>query len=143
MSQATDSPNVTRLSFSSAGAVRRRPSGPQSLFLPTGTPNQVEINWGAIGLDPAEMEDGLRPALPTRPLPLAQAIGTGFVPTIYHPERTAEYTRFERLIRKAKTTPAEALIHAERVIHYRHVRASEKRRRAELRSPQWFLEAAE
>jgi hypothetical protein len=40
------------------------------------------------------------PSLPASPRPLAQSIGSGFMPVIYHPERTAEYTRFERIIRK-------------------------------------------
>lgn len=110
-------PNTSRISFASAGAVRARPS----VALPD---------------DPV-------PVLPTKPMPLVQRLGNGFVPVIYHPERTTEYTRFERLIRKSKATPAEALRHAERVIWYRQRRANEKRRREELRSPRFFLEAAE
>jgi hypothetical protein len=86
------------------------------------------------------------PALPASPRPLAQSIGSGFVPVIYHPERNAEYTRFERIrgLRKAKATPAEALAYAERALHYRTIRANEKRRHIEaIEHPHYFLEAAE
>lgn len=75
--------------------------------------------------------------------PLAQASGTGFVPTIYHPERVAEYLRHERFPRKAKASPDEALAYASRVIWYRQRRANEKRRHLEGLSHPRFLEAAE
>jgi hypothetical protein len=83
---------------------------------------------------------------PTKPLPIAQPIGTGWMPVIYHPERTVEYLRFERFPRKAKLTGAEALRYAAHTIHYRQIRKAEKRRRVEaLAHPNYFrfLQAAE
>lgn len=68
---------------------------------------------------------------PRKPFPVAQRIGNAFVPVIFHPDRGPEYLRFKRYPRKAKATPAEAIEYARRVIHYRHVRAAEKRRKLE------------
>jgi hypothetical protein len=79
------------------------------------------------------------PTLPTRPLPLACCVGTGFVPVIYHSTRVAEYLRHERLIRKAKTSADEALAYAARVIWHRQRRAADKRRKLEaLSHPRYF-----
>jgi hypothetical protein len=50
------------------------------------------------------------------------------VPVVYHPSREA---RFEPFPRKARTSPAEALAYATRVIWHRQRRAAEKRRRIE------------
>jgi hypothetical protein len=120
MGQADSIPNTSRLSFSSAGALP--PQARARLEAPT--------------------PEG--PALPASPRPLAQSIGSGFMPVIYHPERTAEYLRFERIIRKAKATPDEALTYAGRVIWYRERQAADKRRHLEaLQHPRYFLEAAE
>jgi hypothetical protein len=66
------------------------------------------------------------------------------MPAIYHPERKAEYLRFERFPRKAKLTGAEALRYAAHTIHYRQIRDNEKRRRREaVDHPHYFLQAAE
>jgi hypothetical protein len=82
----------------------------------------------------------------TKPIPLAQASGSGFVPVIYHPDRGAEYLRVQRFPRKAKATGAEAYAYAARVIWYRQTRAAEKHRRIiGLSHPRFhfFLQAAE
>jgi hypothetical protein len=68
------------------------------------------------------------------PLPLAQPIGTGWIPVIYRPDRAAEYLRFERFIRKTKATGEEACAYAAQVIWHRQRRAAEKRRRLEALS---------
>jgi hypothetical protein len=65
-------------------------------------------------------------------LPLAQPIGSGWMPVIYHPARIAEYLRFERFPRKAKATGEEALAYAARVLWWRNRREREKRRRLEI-----------
>jgi hypothetical protein len=78
--------------------------------------------------------DCRRPSPQPRLLPLAQPIGSGWMPVIYHPTRIAEYLRFERFPRKAKVTGAEAMAYAERVVWYRECRAAEKRRRIEALS---------
>jgi hypothetical protein len=90
------------------------------------------------------------PALPTRPMPIAQLLGSGWMPAIYYPDRTVEYLRFERFPRKAKATSTEALLYAGRVLWYREHRAAEKRRRLEATvHPHYlaylrpYLEAAE
>jgi hypothetical protein len=80
------------------------------------------------------------PALPTTPRAIAQSVGSGFVPTIYHPEGKSEATRFERLLRKAKATPEAALRHAERVIHFRMIRTNEAKRRLAAISDPWWVE---
>jgi hypothetical protein len=71
------------------------------------------------------------PLLLTRPTPVAHRVGNGFVPVIFHPDRGTEYLRNERYPRKAKASAVEAIEYARRVIHYRRVRAAEKRRRRE------------
>jgi len=79
-------------------------------------------------------------------MPLAQPIGSGWwCPTIYHPERTAEYLRFCRFRRKAKATAEEALRYAERALFYQERRKADKCRKLEaLSHPRYvFLEAAE
>jgi hypothetical protein len=82
--------------------------------------------------------------LPTRPLPLAQPIGTGWIPAIYHAERSTEYTRFERFQRKAKLTADEALRYAAHTIHFRQIRKADKRRKIEaISDPRWLAIAAE
>jgi hypothetical protein len=76
--------------------------------------------------------------------PIAAWRGAAFVPVVYHPNRVAEYLRHERFPRKAKATGDEALAYAARVIWYRQMRASEKRRRREATAhPRYFLQAAE
>ena len=60
------------------------------------------------------------------PMPVACRVGNAFVPVIFHPDRGPE-----RLPRKAKATPDEALAYAARVLWYRQMRAAEKRRRLE------------
>jgi hypothetical protein len=86
-------------------------------------------------------------ALPTRPMPVAGRIGTGFVPAIYHPERTAEWLRFERFPRKAKATGAEAVAYATKVLAWReHFAAYKRQRREATAHPRWlryFSQAAE
>lgn len=64
-----------------------------------------------------------------RPLPIARVMGSGYMPVIYHPERKAEYLRFEVFARKTKATPNEALRYASRVIWYRAKRAADAARR--------------
>ena len=63
--------------------------------------------------------------------PFVIQVGSGFVPVVYHPSRDTPYLRMERLPRKAKSNPDEALAYAARVIWYRQMRAAEKRRRLE------------
>jgi hypothetical protein len=76
-------------------------------------------------------------------MPIAQPVGTGWMPVIYHPNRP-EYVTFERFPRKAKSTGTEALRYAARVIWYRQLRKAEKRRRQEAKwHPRYFAEAAE
>jgi hypothetical protein len=114
-----NSPNTTipsRISFASAGAVRAGPRPVETIS-----------------------EEAPPLPLPASPRPLAQSIGSGFMPVIYHPERTAEYLRFERIIRKAKATPEAALAYAERVLWYRARRAAEKRRHLEATVHPRFL----
>jgi len=65
-------------------------------------------------------------------MPIAQPLGSGWVPAIYHPERIPEYLRFERFPRKAKLTGTEALRYAGRVLWYRQRRENEKRRKLEI-----------
>ena len=79
------------------------------------------------------------------PLPLAQPIGTGWMPVIYHAERKVDWLQFERFPRKVNATGAEALAHATRVIWYRGRRAADKRRRLDaITHPRYaFLQAAE
>jgi hypothetical protein len=72
---------------------------------------------------------------PTRPLPLAQPFHGGFMPVIYHPERTTEWLRFERFPRKTKATGVEAFAYAARVIWWRQRREADKRRRIEAIDP--------
>ena len=85
--------------------------------------------------------------LPNRLMPLAQPLGSGWMPVIYHPTRTVEYLRFARYPRKTKASADEALAYAARVIWYRTIRANEKRRRLEAtvhpRFLRYFSEAAE
>src|SRR5258708_13374129 len=69
------------------------------------------------------------------PMPVACRVGNGFVPVIFHPDRGPE-----RLPRKAKATPDEALAYAARVLWYRQMRAAEKRRRLEAISHPWWVE---
>jgi hypothetical protein len=77
-------------------------------------------------------------------MPIAQPVGTGWMPVIYHPGRKTEYLRFERFPRKAKLTGTEALRHAGRVLWYRERRENEKRRRREaVDHPHYFMQAAE
>jgi hypothetical protein len=70
----------------------------------------------------------------TGPTPVVHRVGNAFVPVIYHPDRDAEYLRNERYPRKAKASAVEAIEYARRVIHYRRIRAAEKRRRLEALS---------
>jgi hypothetical protein len=81
------------------------------------------------------------PLILTGPTPVAHRVRNAFVPVIYHPDRGAEYLRNERYPRKAKATAAEAIEYARRVIHYRHVRAAEKRRRREAIDPRLAVAA--
>jgi hypothetical protein len=74
-------------------------------------------------------------------MPIAQPAGSGWVPVIYHPERKAEYLRFERFPRKAKLTGTEALRYAGRVLNYRQTRENEKRRRLEAIDPRLVADA--
>jgi len=81
---------------------------------------------------------------PVGPFPLAQPIGTGWMPVIYHSARAAEYLRFERFPRKTKPTAVEALTYATRALWYRQRRAADKRRRIEAMTHSPFaLQAAE
>ena len=76
--------------------------------------------------------------------PFVIQVGSGFVPVVYHPSRDTPYLRMERLRRKAKSNPKEALAYAARVIWYRQMRAAEKRRHLEAIShPRYYPEAAE
>src|SRR5258708_33984551 len=72
--------------------------------------------------------------------PLVLQVGSGFVPAIYHPSRETPHLRMERLWRKAKSNPDEALAYAARVLWYRQMRAAEKRRRLEAISHPWWVE---
>ncbi len=81
--------------------------------------------------------------LPTRPLPVVCRVGTGFVPAIYHGERSTEWLRWERFPRNTKLTGDEALAYASRVLWYRQTREAAKQRRLEALAPRYFLEAAE
>ena len=72
--------------------------------------------------------------------PFVIQVGSGFVPVVYHPSRDTPYLRMERLPRKAKSNPDEALAYAARVIWYRQMRAAEKRRRLEAISHPWWVE---
>jgi len=83
--------------------------------------------------------DNLSPALPTSPRPLAQKLGTGFVPAIYHPERATEYLRFERFVRKTKISAQDALEYATRALWYRQTRAAAKLRKIEIISDPKYL----
>jgi len=69
------------------------------------------------------------------PMPVASRVGNGFVPVIFHPDRGPE-----RLPRKAKATPDEAITYAARVIWYRQIRTNEARRRLAAISDPWWLE---
>src|SRR5258706_6367322 len=69
------------------------------------------------------------------PTPVACCVGNGFVPVIFHPDRGPE-----RLPRKAKATPDEAIAYAARVIWYRQIRTNEARRRLAAISDPWWLE---
>jgi len=86
-------------------------------------------------------------ARPARPYAMAQAIGSGFMPVIFHPERTVY--RFECKRRKIKATPEAAIQYAERVLWWRQLRDNAKRRRREATADPWWrnavhkLEAAE
>jgi hypothetical protein len=80
---------------------------------------------------------------PTRAMPIAQPVGSGWLPVIYHPERTVEHLRFERFPRKAKATGTEALRYAGRVLAWREHFEGFKRRRREATVHPRFLEAAE
>ncbi len=75
--------------------------------------------------------------IPTGPTPVACRVGNGFVPVIFHPDRGPE-----RLPRKAKSNPDEALAYAARVIWYRQMRAAEKRRRLEAISHRRYWQDA-
>ena len=80
--------------------------------------------------------------LPTKALPTAFPVGTGWMPVIYHPDRPATYVQFERFPRKAKATATEAIGYAMRVVWYRQMRAAEKRRRLEAIShPRYWQDA--
>ena len=69
------------------------------------------------------------------PMPVACRVGNGFVPVIFHPDRGPE-----RLPRKAKATPDEAIAYAARVIWYRKIRTNEARRRLAAISDPWWVE---
>jgi hypothetical protein len=76
----------------------------------------------------------MSPALPATPRVLAQSVGSGFVPVIYHPGN-----RLERLPRNAKTTPEAALRYAERRLYFSQLRTNEARRRlAAVSDPFWL-----
>ncbi len=77
----------------------------------------------------------MKKIIPTGPTPIACRVGMGFVPVIYHPDRG-----LERLPRKAKATPDEAIAYAARVIWYRKIRTNEARRRLAAISDPWWLE---
>jgi hypothetical protein len=77
----------------------------------------------------------MRKIIITGPTPVACRVGNGFVPVIYHPDRGPE-----RLPRKAKATPDEAIAYAARVIWYRQIRTNEARRRLAAISDPWWLE---
>ena len=68
-------------------------------------------------------------------MPVACRVGNAFVPVIFHPDRGPE-----RLPRKAKATPDEALTYAARVIWYRQIRTNEARRRLAAISDPWWVE---
>ena len=96
----------------------------------------------------SQAESAVTLPLPTRAMPLAQPVGTaGWMPVIYHPERTVEYLRFARFPRKTKLTASAAVAYAARVLWHRERRANEKRRRLEALSHpryfRYFSEAAE
>jgi hypothetical protein len=46
--------------------------------------------------------------------PISLRAGRGFLPAIYHEDRTAEYTKWERFPRKVKATAIEAIDYAEK-----------------------------
>src|SRR5260370_24380031 len=55
---------------------------------------------------------GEGPFLPTRPMPLAQPVGTtGWLPLIRHPDRP-EFVTYQRFPRKAKADPHETMAYA-------------------------------
>jgi hypothetical protein len=83
--------------------------------------------------------------LPTRPLPIAQPFGGGWMPVIYDGTIATEWLRYERFPRKAKSSAAAALEYAGRTIWYRERRKADERRKVEaLSHPRYaFLEAAE
>jgi hypothetical protein len=74
----------------------------------------------------------------TGPTPVAHHVGNAFIPVIYHPGQGPE-----RFPRKARATLAEAIEYARRVIHYRHIRVAEKRRKLEALSHPRFATWAE
>ncbi len=79
---------------------------------------------------------------PASAIPATYAVHhSGWMPIIRHPER-ARFLQEERFPRKVKATPAEAIEHARRVIHYRRVREAEKRRKIEaLSHPRFTIES--
>lgn len=79
--------------------------------------------------------------LPTTPRAIASMVAVNcYVPVIYNPDRSPESARFERLPRKAKPSPDEALRYAQRVIYFRILRTNEARRRLAAISDTWWLE---
>ena len=87
------------------------------------------------------------PAYPTRPLPIAREVRSGFsigyMPMVFHPERRFECAQFERFPHKIKRTPDEAMAYADRVIWHRNRRKAGTKRRVEaVAHPNFFGRAA-
>ena len=108
-----DTTSPSRISFPSAGAVRRSLPPASRAVLAVGLPEIPDL------------------PLPTRALPIAQPFFGGWLPVIYDGSVKTEWLRFERFPRKTKATADEALAYAGRVIWYRQVRENEKRRHRE------------
>jgi hypothetical protein len=71
----------------------------------------------------------------TAPIPVASRVGRGYVPVIFHPDHGPE-----RYPRKAKTTLAEAIEYARRVIAFRRIGTNEAKRRLGAISDPFWLE---
>jgi hypothetical protein len=66
--------------------------------------------------------------VPATAIPCTIAVHhSGWMPIIRHPERV-RFLQEECFPRKIKASPAEAIEHARRVIHYRRVRKAQKQR---------------
>jgi hypothetical protein len=87
----------------------------------------------AISANSEDLSAVLPLPLPASPRVLAQSVGTGFVPCIYCGGTV------QRLVRKAKSTPEEALRYAERRLYFSKLRTNEARRRLAVVSDPFWL----